>query len=429
MAKPKVSKSKSLKKSPTSLKGKETKAKKELGVSAKASKPKKASVKPAPKAKAKPAPKSKTTKKSKVDTKSRKVAESKVTKKKATTAKVKAIKSSVKETKKKIIKTEEVKKPIRKTRVIASASKAVDISKGKTKFGKDITERQRTSTRYRKKSAEKPSPQAQALLTPTEKMLKPFKDAAKKNQVLQKSKQKEAKLKGFLAKPQATGKKVTVDLRMHSPMSEGYFSTGGVDPAGAMIRLAKAKGLDMIAVTDYNSAEFLELIQDKAKETSVSVLPGLDLRCQVAECDEIYFVALFEEEKTSTDLYRVLAEIGVPLSARGSKNFVVKKSLKEIIEVVEREGGILIPSRVDKTPNRLHAAKTLVEDFGFHAFDMVHPDNPEYFKDRWPSGEFTFFSFSNANSLGQVGSRTFSTKIPKDGFKGLKAVIDRRKAV
>lgn len=413
MARTEVNNAKSAKKSNVSIKAKAKPKKKDAVVEVKLSKGKvttKASVKAKPKA---AAPKKKMV----------------VTKKEIIKKPTSSKKAKVQTKNSKVSKQEAVKaaKP-KKTRVIAAASKAVDISKGKTQFGKDLTKRQRASTRFSAKNAEKPTAQAQALLAPTEEMLKPFKDAAKKNQISQKAKQKEAKQKSFLAKPQKTGKKVTVDLRLHSPMSEGYFSTGGVDPAGAMVRLAKAKGLDMIAVTDYHSAEFLELVQEKAKETTVAVLPGMDLRCKVASCDEIYFVALFEEGKTSEDLYRILAMMEVPLSARGSKSFVMTKSLKEIIEVVEQEGGLLIPSRIDKTPHRLHAAKTLVEDFGFHAFDMVHPENPEFFKDRWPSGEFTFFSFSNANSLGQVGSRTFSTKIPSDGFKGLKELVGRRRA-
>lgn len=338
-------------------------------------------------------------------------------------------KAPVKKAEKKIEKKVESAKLVKaKTRVVTSKSKPEPVVAGKTKFGKDLTKRERPQARNATSRAANATPQAQALLAPTEEMLKPFREAAKRNQAAQKAKQKEVKQKNFLAKPLKTGKKVTVDLRLHSPMSEGYFSTGGVDPAGAMVRLAKAKGIDMIAVTDYHSAEFVDIICEKAKDTQVAVLPGVDLRCKINTCDEVYFVALFEEGRKSEDLYRMLSKIGVPLSARGSKDYVVGKSLKEVIEVVEEEGGILIPSRIDKTPHRLNSAKTLVEEFGFHAFDMVHPENPDYFKDRWPAGEFTFFSFSNANSLGQIGSRTFSTKITSEGFKGLKELVGRRRA-
>jgi hypothetical protein len=384
----------------------------EINLSKTASKKKVETKQAKPKSKTKQVVAPKKTKSAKVETKKLEKAKS------FKSAKVEQVKVSTKSVKK----APEKKVTIanKKTRVVTTKAKTEVVVAGKTKFGKDVTKRERPQARTAaSRASTAANPQVQALLAPTEEMLKPFREAAKRNQANQKAKQKEVKQKNFLAKPQKTGKKVTVDLRLHSPMSEGYFSTGGVDPAGAMVRLAKAKGIDMIAVTDYHSAEFVDII---------TVLPGVDLRCRINACNEVYFVALFEEGKSSDDLYRVLAKIGVPLSARGSKDYVVGKSLKEIIEVVEEEGGILIPSRIDKTPNRLNTAKTLVEEFGFHAFDMVHPENPDYFKDRWPGGEFTFFSFSNANSLGQIGSRTFSTKMPSEGFKGLKELVGRRRA-
>jgi hypothetical protein len=396
----------------------------EINLSKAASKKKVETKQAKPKSKTKQVVAPKKTKSAKVET--RKLEKAKSLK----SAKVEQVKVSTKSVKKAPEKKVTIaNKKIVKTRVVTTKAKTEVVVAGKTKFGKDVTKRERPQARTAAtRASNAANPQVQALLAPTEEMLKPFREAAKRNQANQKAKQKEVKQKNFLAKPQKTGKKVTVDLRLHSPMSEGYFSTGGVDPAGAMVRLAKAKGLDMIAVTDYHSAEFVDIITEKAKDTTVSVLPGVDLRCRINACNEVYFVALFEEGKSSDDLYRVLAKIGVPLSARGSKDYVVGKSLKEIIEVVEEEGGILIPSRIDKTPNRLNTAKTLVEEFGFHAFDMVHPENPDYFKDRWPGGEFTFFSFSNANSLGQIGSRTFSTKMSSEGFKGLKELVGRRRA-
>src|SRR5690606_9882209 len=82
------------------------------------------------------------------------------------------------------------------------------------------------------------TPRPTLIATPTDKMLKPFREAAKRNQSIQKEKVKNQKKTNFLAKPSKSTKKVYMDLRVHSPASEGYLTTGGVDPAAAMVKLA-----------------------------------------------------------------------------------------------------------------------------------------------------------------------------------------------
>lgn len=263
------------------------------------------------------------------------------------------------------------------------------------------------------------------IASPTDEMLKPFRDAAKINKAVVK-KNKSSKKTSFIAKPPKNAKKYSLDLRVHTPLSEGYFSTGGIDPASAMVRLAVSKGLDMIAITDYNTADFIDYVKREAKDTSVTVLPGVDLNCYVGSDTDVSFVALFPEDYSSKEINKVIQLLGIPENAKGRKSFTLREELKKIIEVIEDNGGILIPTRIDTTPYKVKAAKELIENYGFHAFDLVHPDNPEYFKENFPSGEFTFLSSSNANALGQIGSRGMKLKLSNPGFNGIKSLVSRR---
>lgn len=264
-------------------------------------------------------------------------------------------------------------------------------------------------------------------LTPSRKVLKTFRDAAKQNRKLLREKMRSSRASGrFLAKPPQKGKGYLLDLRVHSPASVGYFSPGGVEPISAIVRLAKVKGLHMIGLTDFCSAVFVDRIKEKAANANVIVLPGLDLRCEVAGCCEVSLVALFPEHTAGEELLGVLAELQVPDHVRGHSSYVITLPFERILQIIEAKGGIVIPSRIDKTPYRQLAIPTLVEEYGFHAFDLVHPENPEFFKKRWPSGEFTFFSFSNANALGQIGNRSVKVKLSSLGFEGLKERVQRR---
>ena len=265
------------------------------------------------------------------------------------------------------------------------------------------------------------------IVAPTFEILKPFRDAAVKTRMLQKQRAKARKTRGdFLAKPLKKGKRYSIDLRVHTPGSKGFFSTGGIDPAPAWVRLARVKGLDMVAITDFYDVSYIDRIREHAAQSTVTVLPGLDMRCRIGLCDEISLIALFPETHTGADVKQVLDRLNVPEAAYGDPDYVLSAVFAEVLEVVERFGGLVIPSRVDKTPYRHLAIPALVEEFGIHSFDLVHPENPEFFRDRWPSGGFTFFSFSNANALGQIGSRRAAIKLENPGFAGLKERIARR---
>jgi hypothetical protein len=268
---------------------------------------------------------------------------------------------------------------------------------------------------------------SQELLTPSSKILKPFRDAAKRNKkLIKKLESKNRTRSTFLAKPSKTTKKFKLDLRIHSPATAGFFTMGGVDPVSALVKLAKAKNLDLIAVTDYYSAECVDLVQETAKETGANVIPGFDICCKVENCAEVFMIALFPETYTSIELNNILLQLQVPSSARGRRDFCLSTELSEVIAIVEKNGGVLIPSRLDKTPYRQLAIPHLIERHGFHAFDLVTTENVDYFKERWPEGGFTFFGFSNAYSLGQVGSREQQVKLEDKTFAAIKELVARR---
>lgn len=265
---------------------------------------------------------------------------------------------------------------------------------------------------------------------PTKEILKPFREAAKRTKKLKKDIKKAGKCRGdFLAKQGRKGKKYKIDLRVHTPGSYGFFSTGGIDPAPALVRLARVKGLDMIGVTDYYNVAYIDRIRAHAESTGITVLPGFDMCCRIGTCDSIGAIALFPPTYCAADITKVLNELKVPESAYGMPDYVLEVEFAEVIKCVEKHGGILIPSRVDKTPYCHLAIPDLVERFGFHAFDLVHKDDPGFFRENWPSGGFTFFTFSNANALGQIGNRSVTVKLSAPGFEGLKQLVARRTEV
>jgi len=219
-------------------------------------------------------------------------------------------------------------------------------------------------------------------------------------------------------------KKYSLDLRIHSPSSLGYFGIEGIDTAPALVRLAKVKGLDMIAVTDFYSAGFVDRLVEASAESSVTVIPGTTIRCQVAGCNDVILVCLFPETHTRADIETFLYDLKVPAEGADA-DFIVPLSFGEILDIIQVHQGRAIPSRMDKTPHQMAVISTLIEDFGFRAFDLAYADSSDLFKQRWPNLKFQLFSFSNASALAQVGSRKAKLALPCEGFEGIKDLFDR----
>lgn len=221
-------------------------------------------------------------------------------------------------------------------------------------------------------------------------------------------------------------KSYVMDLRIHSPASLGYLGIEGIDTAPALVRLARVKGLDMIALTDYFSGAFIDRVREAAKDSSVVVIPGFVIRCSLPSCDDVILSCLFPENFGTREVEAVLESLGIPRSAFGDRKHLVKLPFEDILNVVESKGGVVLPSRMDKTPYRLSVLAELVDKYGFRAFDLAYADSVKFFKTRWPKMKFHLFSFSNANALAQVGSRIARLKMQDPGFAGIKAVIARQ---
>lgn len=220
-------------------------------------------------------------------------------------------------------------------------------------------------------------------------------------------------------------KSYVLDLRIHSPASLGYLAVDGIDTAPALVRLAKVKGLDVIAVTDFYSSSFVDRIKEAAADSGLTVIPGVDLRCKVGRCDDVILSCLFPEQASSIEINEFLRSLAIPADAAGQGKYIVERQFEEILAAVDARGAIALPSRMDKTPHRMAVVPELVERYGFRAFDLAYSDTTSFFRSRWPKIKFQLFSFSNANALAQVGSRTARVKLPNPGFEGVRELVAR----
>jgi PHP family Zn ribbon phosphoesterase len=238
-------------------------------------------------------------------------------------------------------------------------------------------------------------------------------------------------LSAKIVKSTTKGKSYTVDLRISSPTSLGHLGIEGIDTAPALVRLAKVKRLDIIAVTDFYHGGFVDRLRRAAENSVVTVLPGVVIRTSIPECNEVVLVCVFPQrcgsvEIGSVEIEQFLRELEVPESAAHDSTYIVAKELDEVLILLEKWGAAAIPSRMDQTPYRKLAIKALIERYGFRAFDLAHPETSrEFFNLHWSKVTFQFLSFSNAAALAQIGSRSSKVRLAEPGFAGVRQLTER----
>jgi len=240
----------------------------------------------------------------------------------------------------------------------------------------------------------------------------------------------DCRLDSRIEKSRTRRKSYVMDLRIHSPSSLGYLALDGIDTAPALVRLAKVKGLDVIAVTDYYSGRYIDRVLSAAKDTTLTVIPGVVIRCAIEGCRDVVLSCLFPESYRSAQIEDFLRSLGVPEAVSGDRGHLVDRPFEEILERVESMGGIAMPSRMDKTPYRKAALPALVEKYGVRVFDLAYyPESIQIFKKNWPRIKFHLLSFSSANALAQVGNRNSKVKLASPGFPGIRDLALRQPAL
>jgi predicted metal-dependent phosphoesterase TrpH len=86
-----------------------------------------------------------------------------------------------------------------------------------------------------------------------------------------------------------------VDLHIHTPGSHDYEDTDA-DPDDLVARF-KRENLDLVAVTDHNTGEYFERLQEAAEESSVTVLPGVEITTGQSGEHQIHMTAIFPPEE------------------------------------------------------------------------------------------------------------------------------------
>jgi len=241
-------------------------------------------------------------------------------------------------------------------------------------------------------------------------------------------------------------KRFTADLHIHtclSPCAELEMTPS------AVIRTALEKCIDIIAITDHNSAENVIAARKVAEDTHITVLAGME----ITSSEEAHILALFDDNEGIRELQDIVYKNLQP-GENNEKFFgdqiVVNENdevldfnkrlligatslaAREIVNTIHSLGGLAVASHVDRDAFSIISQLGFIpEDLEFDALEL----SPHMEKEKAGTllneyKSFAWVTSSDAHDIKDVGRRTTGFLMRKPTIEEMKAAlknIDGRK--
>lgn len=232
--------------------------------------------------------------------------------------------------------------------------------------------------------------------------------------------------------------KYAYDLHIHSALSP--CSDDEMTPNN-IVNMALLKELDIIAVTDHNSAENLRAVCRCGEESGLLVVPGMEIESS----EEVHIVCLFPDVesamKVQEKVYKALPDIvnrkdifGNQLIMNENDNVIreidrmlltaAALSIEEIFAIVKTIGGVALPAHVDRDSYSIISNLGKVPD----NLDIKYleiskgSDELQLFKLHPELAEFKLLRSSDAHQLGDIMERENFIEIEE---LSVKSILDK----
>ncbi|MBS7175069.1 PHP domain-containing protein [Massiliimalia timonensis] len=223
--------------------------------------------------------------------------------------------------------------------------------------------------------------------------------------------------------------KLYYDLHMHSCLSP----CGDRDMTpNNIVNMSLLKELDVIALSDHNSAKNIQAVRKVAEGTGLLVIPAIE----VCTMEEVHILCLFYSFEQCEAFGKYLYDLLPPVMNQPDifgEQWVMNEqdevvgsvdkllinaaslSIDRLLSVLPEYGGFAIPAHVDKS------SYSIIANLGFlppeYGFPCIEVKNPPF------SGDFSgrIITDSDAHYLEHIAERERFLEVPE---KTIRAVID-----
>ncbi len=216
--------------------------------------------------------------------------------------------------------------------------------------------------------------------------------------------------------------KVVADLHNHSCLSP--CASLELSPS-VLARLARARGVELLALTDHNSARNAPAFADACLREGVAPLFGME----AMSSEEAHLVCLFGEPDAALSFSAWIRErlppvpndperFGDQIVVDADENIedeegiwlgsALPLSFSELCDETNARGGLAIPAHIDRTVYGIIAQLGFLPDGPYAAVEAVRPLPPG------AARNYTVITGSDAHYPEHVGRRPFGVDLPPD---------------
>ncbi|MCX7921639.1 MAG: PHP domain-containing protein [Clostridia bacterium] len=233
--------------------------------------------------------------------------------------------------------------------------------------------------------------------------------------------------------------RVAIDLHIHSALSP--CADNEMTPNN-IVNMAFIKGLDIIAVTDHNSAENLQAISDCANQRNIVFIPGMEVETR----EEVHLVCLFPDVQTALKMQDIVYKALPALENREdvfgqqlimdeednivgqSKRLLITAAdlgIDEVFDTVEGLDGVVLPAHIDRDSYSIISNLGIIPDnLKARYLEISRACDGERYKEQNAHlHRFSLLKSSDAHMLEDILERSSFIEVEERSVKGLLNVL------
>ncbi len=212
------------------------------------------------------------------------------------------------------------------------------------------------------------------------------------------------------------------DLHIHSALSP--CGDNDMTPNN-IVNMSVLKGLDVIAITDHNSARNARACWECGQSAGVIVLPGMEIET----LEEVHLLALFAHPDPAEELDKIVAQKlpdiknrtdifgeqyvfdaqdNIVYSVSNLLSTATALSLSDAAMLVRDLGGVAVPAHVDKSSYSVISNLGFIPDeLDFSVLEIKFSDRKEEFMARHKLSSYKVIHSSDAHFLWDINEREY----------------------
>ena len=155
------------------------------------------------------------------------------------------------------------------------------------------------------------------------------------------------------------------DFHTHTPASNDYCQNNIT--AEEWLKKAMQSGLDCVVITDHNSGRWIDILKRKNNELyscadkpdwyrELIIFPGVEITVTNSS-NRIHLLAVFDPNYDSQNVTGVLGACGITTGYGDAQNTSTNISFVQVVQEIQKAGGIAIPAHIDGKAGLLHGVK------------------------------------------------------------------------